>query len=88
MPNVHVMANVQCTLQGSTPEQGALNFSNNAPSWEDLQRMAEQQAKEMNWSRPDLEQARLCSMLSDINAAASEVRAETNTGILQWCFAW
>ena len=42
--------------------------------------MAEQQAKEMNWSRPDLEQARLCSMLSDINAAASEVSAETNDG--------
>ena len=62
------MANFQCTLQGSTPEYGALNFSNNAPSWEDLQRMAEQQAKETNWSRPDLEQARLCGMLSDINA--------------------
>ena len=50
--------------------------------------MAEQQAKEMNWSRPDLEQARLRSMLSDINTAASEPRAGINTAIMRYCFAW
>ena len=72
-----------CTLQGSTPEYGALNFSNNAPSWEDLQRMAEQQAKELNWNRPDLEQARLCSMPSDVS-----LESNASLGTIQHCIAW
>jgi hypothetical protein len=35
--------------------EGALNFSDNAPSWEALQRLVEQQSEELGWQRPDLE---------------------------------
>ena len=42
--------------------------------------MAEQQAKEMNWSRPDLEQARLRSTLSDVNAVCLRTESRDKYG--------
>ena len=77
------MAILHCSLQGSTPEYGALNFSNNAPPWEDLQRMAEQQAKELNWSRPDLEQVRMRSMSSDVNAICLGTESKHTPSMMQ-----
>lgn len=43
-------------VQSSAPDFGAKNFSNNAPSWEALQRMVEERAKELNWQQPNLEE--------------------------------
>lgn len=49
----------QCTLQeGSSAGDGVLDFSDNAPSWEALERLVQQQAQELGWEQPDLEEVR------------------------------
>ena len=47
-----------CAAQDDGPaplEEGAANFTDNAPTWEALQSLVEQRAKELNWHLPDLE---------------------------------
>ena len=77
-----------CSLQGSTPEYGALNFSNNAPPWEELHRVAEQQAEELDWSRPDLEQVRMRSMSPDDRAICHGPEGKHTPRTMQRCIAW
>ncbi len=48
-------------LQSSTPDYGAKNFSNNAPSWDTLQHMVDDRARELDWQQPDLEE--VCEFL-------------------------
>ena len=43
-------------IQSSSPDYGAKNFSDNAPSWSTLQNMVEDRARELDWQQPDLEE--------------------------------
>lgn len=51
-----LLQNLCIDSQDSSPKYGAKNFSKNAPSWEALQDMVNEKAKQLYWQQPDLEE--------------------------------
>lgn len=63
--SAHVTTGTDClspflNVQNNAKDYGARNFSDNAPSWDALQKMVEQQAKDLDWQKPNLEEVCAC----------------------------